>query len=258
MLASEKKIINTYVSANYLSDELIVKKSEEINLLMDHEIKQNSSAFPVAIFHFQSYLFSKNRAEKIPAIVIMIIAFVLPFMGVKRKNMTMYFTASALAGFEIILLLTLQQIIGNMYQLTGLIIAGVMAGLAFGSGLEIKLLNTLSLKTKGIILMTFYIMTGLIYNYLPEFRFEFPAMILLIISAFVPAVLTGNIFCGLTFSSNGQTSASGIYSADLAGSAFGFILLSGITIPAFGIRVSIFILASLIFAGLLFGTIRNK
>ena len=57
---------------------------------------------------------------------------------IKRRYMLMYFSASALAGFEIIILLTLQIIIGNMYQLTGLVIAGLMAGLAIGSGVNIK------------------------------------------------------------------------------------------------------------------------
>jgi hypothetical protein len=49
-----------------------------------------------------------------------------------------------------------------------------------------------------------------------------------------------------------------VYSADLAGSAFGFIVVAGFTVPAFGIRLSVFFLALMIFAGFLFGTIRNK
>ena len=79
--------------------------------------------------------------------------------------MLMYFSASALAGFEIIILLTLQIIIGNMYQLTGLVIAGLMAGLAIGSGAKIKLLNGLSpVKTGILLLIDMYILTGLLYN----------------------------------------------------------------------------------------------
>jgi hypothetical protein len=51
---------------------------------------------------------------------------------------------------------------------------------------------------------------------------------------------------------------SSVYSADLAGSALGFILVTGVAIPVLGIQTSIFLLSSLIFAGLLFGTIGNK
>ena len=49
-----------------------------------------------------------------------------------------------------------------------------------------------------------------------------------------------------------------IYSADLAGSAFGFIFISGFAVPVLGIQASVFLLAVLIFGGILFGTILNK
>ena len=119
---------------------------------MDNSIKQNRSAFPVACFHFQSYNFSKNLDEKIPAIVLMIMVFAVPVAAIKRRNLLMYFSASALAGFEIIILLTLQLIIGNMYQFTGLVIAGLMTGLAVGAGADIKLLNSFSFEFKAIVI----------------------------------------------------------------------------------------------------------
>ena len=138
-LTEKRNIKNIYVSSDFLSDDLIIKKSDEVNSLMDHGIKQNRSAFPVACFHFQSYNFSKNLDEKIPAIVLMILVFAVPVLTIKRRNLLMYFSASALAGFEIIILLTLQLIIGNMYQLTGLVIAGLMTGLAIGAGADIQI-----------------------------------------------------------------------------------------------------------------------
>jgi hypothetical protein len=49
-----------------------------------------------------------------------------------------------------------------------------------------------------------------------------------------------------------------VYSADLAGSALGFVIVSGLAIPALGIRMTIILLSAIIFAALLFGTIRNK
>jgi hypothetical protein len=76
----------------------------------------------------------------------------------------MYFSASALAGFEIIILLTLQIIIGNMYQLTGLVIAGLMAGLATGSGVNFKSLHWLTPVKTGILLLLMYSLTGLLFS----------------------------------------------------------------------------------------------
>ncbi len=257
-LTEKRNIKNIYVGPDFLSDDLINKKSDELNLLLDRGIKQNRSSFPVASLHLLSYNFSKNMDEKIPAIVIMIMIFALPLMSIKRRYMLMYFSASALAGFEIIILLTLQTIIGNMYQLTGLIIAGLMGGLALGSGAGLKNLNSVSMITKGILLLIFYTGIAVIFNYFLSIKSEIASLVLIIISAFLPALLTGNIFRQLTSGPDDISAPPAVYSSDLAGSALGFILISGIAIPAFGIRSSILILALLIFTGLLFGAVRNK
>jgi hypothetical protein len=71
-------------------------------------------------------------------------------------------------------------------------------------------------------------------------------------------LLTGHIFRELTREENGSLVTSKIYSADLAGSALGFIFISGFAVPVLGIQVSIFLLSALIFTGIVFGTIRNK
>ena len=253
-LTEKRNIKNIYVSSDFLADDLIAMKSEEVISQMDPKIKANSSAFPVACFHLQSYNFSKNLDEKIPAIVILIIVFALPLITVKRKNMLMYFSASALAGFEIIILLTLQLIVGNMYQLTGLIIAGLMTGLATGAGMEIHILNLFSLRKKCFALIGFFMIFGLIYNYILELKYDLPAIGVTIISSFFPAMVTGNIFRELTLKTTVRQATSATYSADLAGSAFGFILISGFAVPAIGIQFSIFLLSVLIFAGILIGT----
>jgi spermidine synthase len=257
-LAEKRKIKNIYVCSDFLDDDLIAKRSDEVNDLIDHGIKQNKSAFPVACLHSQSYQFSKNLGEKIPAIVLMFTIFALPVTTIKRKNLLMYFSASALAGFEIIILLTLQIMVGNMYQLTGLVIAGLMTGLAIGTGIKIRWIYTISLRNKVIFLMLFYIIFGLIYNSMIDVKSGILAVIIVITSGFLPAFITGDLFRKLTSQTDGLDASPAIYGADLAGSAFGFIFISGLAVPLLGIQVSVFILAALIFAGILFGTIRNK
>jgi spermidine synthase len=257
-MADKRHIHNIYVSSDFLADDLVANKSEKLLSLLDAGVRPNSSAFPVACFHFQSYNFSKNLTEKIPAIALLVLLFAVPGFTVRKKNLLMYFSASALAGYEIIVLLTLQMIVGNMYQLTGLILAGLMAGLAVGSGVRLIFLNSLSLRIKSIILIFIYIIIGFAYWDILSLNSGLPAIILLILSAFLPALLTGNIFRDITGICDSNVTPSATYSADLAGSAFGFILMAGYAVPAFGIRISIFILASLIFAGFLLGTIRNK
>jgi spermidine synthase len=257
-LAEMKKISNFYVSPDYLSDDLIAKKSDETLGLMDRGIRENSSSFPVASYHYQLYNFSRDKGEKVPAILILLIVFAAPLLLIKKSSILMYFSASALAGFEIIILLTLQIMVGNMYQLTGLVIAGLMAGLAVGSGDGIRILNKLSPIKTGLILLLLYVLIGLFFNLLTGLKYEFPALFLIIISAFLPALLTGKLFHELT-ADNGQSSlTSRVYSADLAGSAMGFILVTGVSIPVAGIRNSIFLLSALILTGVLFGTNNNK
>jgi spermidine synthase len=257
-LTGIRNITNTYVNADFLSDDLINKKSEDVLSLMDKGIRQNSASFPVACFHFQSYNFSRDFTEKAPSVVLLLALFAVPVTMVKRRNMIMYSCASALAGFEIISLMMMQLMIGNLYQLTGLLISGLMAGLAIGSGLNIKIINSIPVRIKSIFLICFYIFFGFIFNLILEIGNDLPAIIILIVSAFLPALLTGNIFRNLTTDDHNFSITPSIYGADLAGSAFGFIFLSGFAIPAFGIKTSVFLLSLLIFTGLLFGTIKNK
>ena len=84
------------------------------------------------------------------------------------------------------------------------------------------------------------------------------SVLVIMLSGFLPALFTGRIFRELTNEPDGMATSPLIYSADLAGSAFGFIFISGFAVPLLGIKVSVFLLAALIFGGILFGTIKNK
>jgi spermidine synthase len=255
-LTKNKNIRNIYVSPDYLSDDLIESKSEELISEINQDAKPNRAVFPVAYFGYQAYTFSRDSIEKTPAIALLITLFAIPAFGFRRQQIIMYSGASALAGFEIIMLLTLQLIAGNMYQLTGLIIAGLMAGLAVGTALNRDF--KASLITRGLLLMTFYLLTGMCFNLLMKIGNAVVATTIILIISFIPAFITGSIFRVLSGINNEQVFIAGVYSADLAGSALGFILVTGFIIPAYGIRASVLCLAILILAGMLTGIIRNK
>ena len=257
-LTEIKKIKNVYVSPDFLQDDLTLKKTEEITGLLDRDIRQNRSSFPVASYHFQAYSFTKNSGEKAPALALMAVIFAAPLLLIKKNCKLMYFSASALAGFEIIILLTLQTIIGNMYQLTGLILAGLMAGLALGSGAKLKILKDVSSVKTALGLLLIYTVIGLFYIPITGIKHELPGFVIISISACLPALLTGHLFHELTIIRNKNSSVASVYGADLAGSALGFIFVTGVAIPVLGIQLSIFLLSALILSGLLFGTIANK
>jgi hypothetical protein len=132
-----------------------------------------------------------------------------------------------------------------------------MSGLAVGSGIKMSKVNTISVRNKVIFLLIFYILFGVIYNSFLELKSGVVSVTVIILSSFMPATLTGNIFRELTSQNDGISASHSIYSADLAGSAFGFIFISGFAVPVLGIQVSVFLLAVLIFVGILFGAIRN-
>lgn len=172
--------------------------------------------------------------------------------------MIMYASAAALAGFEMIMLFTLQSVIGNMYQLTGLVIAGLMTGLAVGSGYDLRILKSDRPAINGLFLILFYFAAGFIVNKMLNIENSLLSISLILILTFIPALCTGQLFRNLTQRGGIFSSPSSVYSADLAGSALGFIVVSGIELPALGARMTIFIFSALIFVSLLFGTVRNK
>lgn len=256
-LTDERKISNTYVCSDFLADDLIEGKSAEILSLLDPQEKKNSSLFPVASFHFQTYSLSRDNDEKIPSLIFLIMVFALPAVSLRRKSVLMYFSASALAGFEIITLLVLQLTAGNMYQFTGIILAALMAGLAAGAGIEINIMKSVSLKVKALALVIYYSVFALLINVILSLG-AFPAIAIILISALLPSFFTGHLFRELTRRDSDGSESAITYSADLAGSAFGFLVISGVAVPLIGLKASIFLLAGLIFAGILFGTNRNK
>jgi spermidine synthase len=260
LLVDERKIDNTYVSADFLSDDLVKAKSEEIIALMDRNVPWNRAMFPVACFYYQSFNLSRNIQQKTPSIIIILIAFVLPMFLIRRRNIIMYSCASALAGFEIIVLVVLQITAGNMYQLTGLIIAGLMTGLAIGAGLSIRLLNSLSVMVKSLILASSYLMSGLLVAGITEIKSLHIVTMLLMLSAFIPSLLTGHLFRIFTLQSGSEADSvtSAVYTADLAGSALGFILISGLIVPALGIRAGMFTISAMVITGFIAGGAGRK
>lgn len=256
-LVREKNINNIYVGPDYLSDDLLSSKSEEIISLIDPDIRKNSTTLPIASFYYQSLNISKNLSEKIPSIVILSVLFALTLRTFKAGNGIMYFSALALAGFEIVLLLILQLTLGNMYQMTGLILAGLMTGLAVGSGCRFPVFANRPSVLKVFLLITFYVFSGLAAKKVMTINTHAVVAGLLIISGFIPAVITGSFFRDLTSGNIVNSDPSSVYSADLAGSAVGFIVFSGVSVPLIGISNSLFVLPVLIFAGFLH-TLRNK
>lgn len=257
-LAEKKNINNLYVGPDYLADDLIALKTDQIMSAIDETVKLNHILTPVGTFYFQAYNLSKSINEKIPSFILLAILFILPLLTVRRSNLLMYFSSSALAGYEIILLLILQSAVGNMYQVTGLILAGLMSGLAFGSGLRIPVLEKLTFRVKSWLLIICYLAMYFAIKIIIISDDKVIVTGALILSGFIPAAFTGSLFREFTRNGSGSSNASAVYSADLAGSAIGCIIFSGFAVPFIGMRSSLLFFPILILAGYLFTLYARK
>jgi hypothetical protein len=256
-LVSSRGITNTYVNPDFLSDDLMKMKSEELVEIIDRNTRQNTLLFPIACFHFQNYRLTMENQQRIPSLVLLIVVFLFPLFTVRRTNLVMYGSAGALAGFEIIMLLVLQSSAGNMYQFTGIILAGFMAGLALGSGTDMPPLRWIGKFSGSGILILFYICIAFLISRLISINSVFLITSIILFLSLIPAFITGRLFRIMT-EKGIKGSESSVYSSDMAGAALGFIAVSGIAIPLAGIRMTLFLLSFLILAGVLFGTVRDK
>ncbi|NLJ42108.1 MAG: hypothetical protein GX431_00525 [Bacteroidales bacterium] len=256
-LAQEKNIENAYVGPDYLSDDLIEQKTGEIMSVLDKSVPANTYDRPIACFYYQSLNLSKNYGAKLPSVIFLLLVFAVSLMTLRSSNGIMYFSALALAGYEITLLLVLQLAVGNMYQVTGIILAALMAGLAAGSGIDIRFLSDKGTGFKAIVLILLYIIAGLTVKEIMRSGNHVIAVFMIVIAGFFPAMVTGSIFRGLTEDRTYSKHVSGVYSADLSGSAIGFLVFAGLAIPLAGIGMSLMMLPVLAGIGFLLLLIRK-
>jgi hypothetical protein len=88
------------------------------------------------------------------------------------------------------------------------------------------------------------LIAGLIINKLLNGEDSFLVICLIMILTFIPALFTGQMFRNLTQGNHLSSRPSTVYSADLTGSALGFIIVSGLAVPALGVRLTIFLFSA--------------
>jgi spermidine synthase len=158
------------------------------------------------------------------------------------------FTASSV---EIMGMVIFQVMFGYLYQALALFLAAFMAGLAAGSVLGQKKFNMAIqqnfLLNQGLIGISALVLPGIVILWemlhLPAI---IVSMMLYLIIAF-SGLITGLQFSWSNALARGSTGmrASGVYSADLAGSAGGAIITAIVLIPLAGIIYTGFILLGL-------------
>jgi len=255
-LSKESGVKNQYVNCNYFIDEFTEEKSEQIASDIDKEIKMNRISNPVASYYYQQYSLSKDTNRITVALIIIILIFALPVISFRRENIYMYFSSTALSGFEIIILFILQITVGNMYRITGTVIATIMAGLAFGAIIGIKSLSKIDVRKRMFGIALYYAIIALVFPYIVSVADKKISTIVIVSLSFLPSIFTGHLFRELTLYNGKGKATSNVYSADLTGSAIGFILISAVAVPLLGLQLSIILLSLMLLTGIFVGSIK--
>jgi len=246
-LISARGIENTYVNNYYLNNEIIKYNSDQVLGVIDSSLQKNLLDKPRAVFYIQKHQLEKTGSNRLFVIIVICLLLLFPFFTGSNSSRTMYSTSLNLAGTEILALILIQSTTGNFYQLAGLLIAVVMGGLAIGSSsklnIRIKLVD-MSSALLGLLAILFALLSPLIL----ETRYGSIPVIISLVIVLIPAILAGYYYRRKTDGRINSRIISSIYFADLCGAALGFMVIAGILVPLYGIKLTFYILAFINFA----------
>ena len=243
-MASQRRIENSYVNADYLDDEAIKIKKEQILSQVERDAGMNSAARPVSALF--SNIFSLERMGMRGGLIALLsLLIAIPLLFAARQGLMMFASSASLAGFGMISIFILQMAVGNFYILSAVILTLLLAGLAAGAFLgERMALRKIAVCT--LLLTAIFTLTGILAPSLVTAS-RGPVMAWLGITLPVAGFITGAVYRILSSRDNGRT-AGRIYAADMAGSALGYLTVATLLVPLAGTSNACFILGGVILA----------
>ena len=254
----EKGIENRYVNRYYLDDSLLKDRSNFFMNQLDKDAGINRDFEPSAYFHQISSWLSYYQLNMwvFGGIILIVMLFIMSRLNLIQTGM---FTGGfAASSMEVLLLITFQIIYGYVYLMSGVIIAVFMGGLTLGALIGrriVKAVGLVSYSGNQLAIGLFALLLPLVINAVkPITGYPFIVHFIFFILTIVISFLVGTLFSIGSHIQKGNVPAvtSGIYSADLAGSAFGALIVSAFLIPLIGlVKVSITVgLINVLFAGI--------
>lgn len=248
-------IKNLYVNSGYVDEELMNARSQQILHELSPDVRYNSDLRPYVYFQTYRQWLQQFRLDNriIPAGIILLLLIGFLFLGPLNLGLfTGGFTASSL---EFILILWFQVLYGIVYQVTGLIFATFMAGMAAGAYYMPGYFREITFKEFRM-LQKAYIILPLIISPLMFFLPTSASLVMKVTIILSFVIVTGFIMGGL-FALSGfirkdtfRASASQAFSADLLGSAIGILLVAVYLVPVIGLPMTCLVLAGLNVAAL--------
>ncbi len=240
---------NIYVNPSYINEDLQKMRSDLIMKDLIPGAPVNSDLKPFVFSLSLRHWVEKFRMDIriIPAVLAIIIVIAFLFLG--PLNLGLFaggFTASAL---EFILLIWFQVMYGYVFQMTGVIFAVFMAGIAIGSVMMHRVKNStfrIFLAIQAAI-AAFSALLAILMFVIPTNSAHWMIIPLILILVFITGLLTGAQFSlsGSLRNTSIRQSSGEAFSADLLGSAIGIVLVSVYLIPQLGLPMTGMVLAGL-------------
>ncbi len=158
----------------------------------------------------------------------------------------------AATAFDVLFIMAMQNIFGNLYAAIGLALAAFMAGLAGGGWLAMHRARRSLPLTPFLLLMT--ALSALALTPFFKFLSAHPSPPLFYAALLTVSGLAGALFpllSGLYTSHGGSGRWGSVNSADLAGGAAGALLIGGLWVPLFGFARTLWLVAAANLAGAL-------
>ncbi len=253
-LANERGIDNLYVNCSYLNDYDISQRSREMMSVVNRDIRTNRLANPVASWYGNRLNEEKNGSRRSYAVILSLLI-LLPLFWIKRRAVLMFTSSASLAGLGMIVIFVFQAAYGNAHLLSALVLSVLFAGLATGASFRYPTRIRSSLYP--VILALLMILTGVLSLLLMPSSGNTLLFLLLPLLVFSSGFITGSFFRSATRMKPPEETAI-IYSADLSGSASGYLVTGTLLIPLTGILFTTLILSSLILISLSLVSVRSK
>ncbi len=244
-LAEEQSLASNYVNSDYLDDNEIRARRDQVLSQTDSSSGMNTASRPVSSL-FANILSLEKMGVKGGIITLLALLVLIPFIFATRGSLMMFTASAGLAGFGMIMIFILQMAVGNIYILSAVILSLLMAGLAAGASWRGKAAIT-DLKIPALLITALFTLTGLMT---PTLVTSAPGPVLAFIFIALPLAgfFTGVIYRILTARTSGSSTTGIVYAADLAGSALGYLTVATLLVPLAGTANASFILAAVILA----------
>lgn len=260
-LIDKKYINNNYVNSYYIDSTLLRSRSEQIEAALNPGAPVNHFFHPAGLSRQLSFWISQYHFPLYLLFSVLVLLVLFCLFRFPSPASALFSTGATGAGFEFLLIMSVQVLYGSAYAATGLIIALFMAGMALGAFAgnrltlqrsekavrRIVLLVTVLLNMAAVLLLRFMAQKSLS----PLIGFPSIALMLMVIAA-----IPGFLF-SWSLRSIATVSTSGLYyAADLIGSALGMFLITIFVFPVLGLVWSGIILSIIVLVALIRSSIK--